>query len=769
MTKAVPPDSLDVARLDAAVVREIALIRASDGVDERSVKFYDDDVTGGACIAFDMETEALVESGGGHGILDVEPFLMLWPSWSDIGRRAPMVLSGRESFPQDIGHVTPLRDRPLVSLCLTRAGLQPIYDRWGIEGVLTRLRTWLRDAKTGGLMRDGWEPVLLSSSPREPIAGIFEAGKFQELAAARQSQGAGAATGVARIGGTDRSPYLILNDATPYAANDKDQNSSLFKAINGANDNVGGAKNVPWLFLWSNPASPIEKPIFGNWETEADVRQGLCAAGLENKFDAALGELLTKSGCKFQNFTGKRVVVIVVGIWRPQAVLPGIFGLSEDTKTARRLELKAYWMTAPYNGDFLGEQCKVLPVVADPASTPELLRFTSGTAAVAPIVLIGAGALGSAMGEHLLRAGVENILVVDNDRLRPHNLARHGGRIADLYDDKVLILQKIGRDVSVKSSVAGLVADVAGLDDEQLKAHFGDARLIVDASADERVRGRLAEFIPADGQQIVRTEIYNRGRLGVQFSTGVGNNPNLLDLYYLLCREALEHDDLADWLRAVHLGGADSEELLFGFGCASASTRMPGWVVAQHAAAFMPTITEGMDSRLVSGIGLNTLDENRRPTGWRWFDVPPMSVYVSNQAPGWAVGITPRVLEFIRKERTAALPNETGGYLYGGWDAALKRIVVVEATGLPPGSNASPTNLELGPAGQSKKEQRIRHRTLGRIELCGTWHSHPNGSARMSPRDRKTIAACRNVDALRGVPTLLLIAADGDEQVHLQA
>ena len=759
--------SMDTSLSDIpmAVVRECARIKASDGVVESSVVFNVGKACGAAGISFIIETETLVLESDGNGLLDEEPLLFRWNSVGEIGRSAPSVRSARGDFPRYMGHLNPVHEDMPASLCLARVGLQPIYDRWGIEGVMTRLRSWLRDAKTGDLMRDGWDPVPVPSDGPLKWA-FFDAKKFQELAATRREGGAGAATGVARIGNPDNGAFLVLNDASVFSADSPQYNSALYQEI----DRRGRGDHVPWLFLWSDALAPTTDPVFGDWRTLGELREGLRLGGMGDNLSTAVGHILT-GGCKCTNATGRRVLAVIVGIWRPRAILPNMFGLSEDG-VARCLELKAFWVDMPIAGNFLDDSGTVMPVAADPVPSPELLRWTSGTPSFAPVGLIGCGALGSAVGEHLLRSGVDDIRVVEHDLLRPHNLARHAGRTSDIYVPKGAVLERLAKDVAASAFAANIstfAEDVNSISDEILAENLKGARLIIDATADERVRGRLATFCGTDGRQIVRTEIYNRGHLGVQFVTGQRNNPDLLDLYYLLCREALEIDAVADWLHALHSGGADADELLFGFGCASLSTRMPGWVVSQHAAAFMPIIIKGLCNELASGIGLNVLDESFHPAGWRWLEAAPMDVFAPPTAPDWSVHVAPAVGQYLKAERTAALPNETGGYLYGGWDAALKRIVVVEATGLPPGSKPEPGALKLGPAGQSPAERRILHRTRGRLDICGTWHSHPDSNADMSSRDRKTIDDCRVDDVLRGVPTLLMVVAEGDIRVHLQA
>ena len=95
-------------------------------------------------------------------------------------------------------------------------------------------------------------------------------------------------------------------------------------------------------------------------------------------------------------------------------------------------------------------------------------------------------------------------------------------------------------------------------------------------------------------------------------------------------------------------------------------------------------------------------------------------------------------------------------------------ITVTTATTLPPESTATPTALQLGPAGATVEERRLVLKTRGRIYLCGSWHSHPNGSCSMSGRDYSTIMQHHARDAETLSPTLLVIAADGETRAHLK-
>jgi hypothetical protein len=741
----------------------MALMVRSAGVREQTVSLEIEVQAGTARISFVLQTETPVLPPVAD-IRPEEPLVFAYEDIEAIGVTAPtLVLSGRDDFPKDLGHLNPVGLGQPASLCLARTGLQPIYDRYGIEGVMVRLRTWMRDAMTGGLMVDGWEPVPFSVAM--PVrGGLLDPAAFQEIAT-KGGPRAGWTSGVAEITPPEQGDYLLLNPAE-VSALEPSHYSALAKAANDERD------SVPWVFLWSGVEKPITDPVFALWMTHKDMRDGLTGCGLLEPLESAIGAVLA-NGCHCKHSPGRRTLVVLIGLCRPVPLADNIFGLSNDP-VARSLEIKVYTLETTITGNLLADDTKLRAVVADPMPSPALFRWTTGSPLLAPAGLIGYGALGQAIADHLLRTGIEEMSAIDRDKMLAHNLARHGSDSHDLYRPKIDRLERSAIALTAaihRPRIRTFKDNAAKLSDGELAERLAGAHLIIDATADERVRGRLTKFNMHDRRQIVRIEIFHQGRLGVQFVTSASGNPSLFDLYYLLCREALTDDGITRWLYDEHVGlGADSDELLFGFGCSSRTTRLPNFVVAQHASAFMPTIVQGLTGETPPGIGLNQLGDDFRPLGWRWIDAPEFVQIKPASAPGWAIRLHPEVSAFLADERNKALPKETGGYLYGGWDAALKQITVVASTPLPPGSTASAASLTLGPAGRTPLALRLARRTRRRIGLCGTWHSHPGASAAMSGKDAATIGGFTSLDHQVGVPTLLVIvAAEGHIEVHLRA
>lgn len=746
--------------LPPAVRRELAVIAASAGVVDRSVEIVTE-ADGAVTIRFVLETERFVEKRP-SAILDREPVELRYSAFAAVGVEAPLVTSGRADFPRTLPHLNPvLPDQP-ASLCLARAGLQTIYDRYGVEGLLQRLRSWMRAAQAGSLSDDGWDPVPIPVRTQVRQAW-FDGARFQDLAVGAPA-GTSVLTGVARV--STVADYVVITDQ--IAAADKPaHNSALRKAVATARE---GARQVgiPWVLVWPANHEPNADAVFGTWTTYKELRDGLAAVGLAGPLEAAIGSVMA-NGCDCKHAPGRKTIVVIVGLWRPVPLGQGIFGLSADP-LARSLELKAFTLEATVSGEIIDDATPVRALIADPFPGPAVYRWVSGTPVMRPAAMIGYGALGSEIGDHLLRGGLEQLTTFDADRLAPHNPARHRALPDETYLTKAQIFENRAKNLSAfaPSRHKGIAENLVSLPDAEVAKRLEGSAVIIDATADERVRMRLTHLNSVLARQVIRTELLHSGRLGVEYVTTGSGNPDLFDLYNVLCHAALDDADIADWLSTEHLVGPDSAELVFGFGCSSLTTRLPGFVVAQHAAAFMPTIVRCLEGAAPAGIGINVLDAQFLPRGWRWLAVPSLVELSSETAPGWSIRLHPDVVRRLTEERGRKLPAETGGYLYGAWDLRLKRITVVVASDEPPGSNATADGIELGPSGQTEFEKRLNQATRGRIVVCGSWHSHPPAfSADLSPKDIKTMAAFRERDDPLGLPTLFVVSAEGEIAAHL--
>lgn len=230
-----------------ALHHEVRRIRRWPHIKDNSVSVVTDGLKR-LRIGFTIETERLLEARSSP-IQDWEPIRLVYHSVESVGLIAPFVWSARADFPRDIGHVNPTRlDQP-VSLCLARAGLQPVYDRYGADGIVDRLVDWLHDAKTGQLMKDGWEPVPMGEG-QAARGGYFDISYLQELAL-KYGAGIDWKCGMARLLADGVGGKVVFLTPALNLSNDQ-QVQRARKEIQGAPKEKLIAGYIPWVFVWSD-------------------------------------------------------------------------------------------------------------------------------------------------------------------------------------------------------------------------------------------------------------------------------------------------------------------------------------------------------------------------------------------------------------------------------------------------------------------------------------------------------------------------------------
>lgn len=749
-----PVDGEIVAEPDLSQLLEIARISQSAGVVASSIELRRLDE--GEILTFDIMTEPTVEEPAAD-VREVERIHFVYREGRAFGRTAPYnVLCDREDFPRKIGHLCSGEPGCRAAPCLALGGIQPIYERAGIEAIMTRLRDFLRDAKTGTLMMDGWEPVPFGVGQKLRM-GQIEPRVFQEHALANSR--AGSAVGVAiNFDDDERKQVSVFSQIL--------QPDDVIKAIGHHNGNLGGERHaIPWVFVWREPSAVERDPLFENWRTGGELLEGMRAIGVDAAFVSAILKLRNNDvdfRCHHPPLGGKAMVVII-GVWRPAPIMSAFFGYSDDP-AARSLELRAFLISQNLDKDILDAETRIETIVGDYPPRPSLMRWVAGVDPLPPVALLGHGALGSAIHDNLARSGMEDVLVWDKDRIHPHNLTRHSARTKDIYANKADQAKRFadalwhdgGQSAAVRDDIA-----TAGID--ELKART-EGRLVIDASADEQVRLRMDELRGSAHATIVRTEMFHQGRLGMTF-VSPPSGPTMSDMMLATIGLAPDDPDVAAWLNYEDRHPLGPDPLLYGFGCTSMTVHLPKHAVEQHASVACTAIFGDLSE---AGILLNPLDERLRPTGSRWVPMEAFTVLRPASADEWRIRVSPSAIAAIAAERTLALPAETGGYLYGSWDPTRRVITVIHASPLPPGSEATETRLELGKAGGTIAERRLTRLARGRVYLCGTWHSHPDGSAHMSGRDDRAMTAHAEKDAPDLRPTLMIIVAQDDVQAHLR-
>lgn len=107
-----------------------------------------------------------------------------------------------------------------------------------------------------------------------------------------------------------------------------------------------------------------------------------------------------------------------------------------------------------------------------------------------PVVLLGAGALGSLVAELLVRGGVHALTIIDDDKLEVGNLVRHTLCAEDLHEPKAQKLAERLAGANPHAHVRGIVARVPS---QVARKAIEEADVVIDCTAEDDVLQALGD------------------------------------------------------------------------------------------------------------------------------------------------------------------------------------------------------------------------------------------------------------------------------------
>lgn len=123
---------------------------------------------------------------------------------------------------------------------------------------------------------------------------------------------------------------------------------------------------------------------------------------------------------------------------------------------------------------------------------PNQIRSRNGTILTELIqkktVLIGAGAVGSAISEMLVRNGLDQLTIYDGDKVAAGNLVRHTLDLSDVSTNKAVALAKKLNRLSPWAKIKAVDSDIT----EELLPQLADFDLIIDCTASQAMLAELA-------------------------------------------------------------------------------------------------------------------------------------------------------------------------------------------------------------------------------------------------------------------------------------
>ncbi|MEN4838944.1 ThiF family adenylyltransferase, partial [Pantoea agglomerans] len=366
-------------------------------------------------------------------------------------------------------------------------------------------------------------------------------------------------------------------------------------------------------------------------------------------------------------------------------------------------------------------------------------------------VLVGVGALGSALADIWIREGWGSWTLVDPDLLMPHNLCRHTGFDGFLGWPKTEVVRKLAEYIYPHDPAPVAINKSILDDDDDIASALKDAGIIVDVSTTFEVPRSLA--LRDDTPRTVSL-----------FLTPSGSSSVMLieDEARLQRVDALE----GQYYRAILNSGWGAHHLehhygdrWVGGGCRDISVRMSNESIHVHAGILSRQLRQTV-LRKEARLCVWSSDEDSGAVNVHEIPVFPVITAMKGE---WTVKVDRGLINKLREIRMQALPNETGGTLLGVTDFKNRSIVLVDALPAPPDSVASQTHFVRGREGQEQALEKSRRLTAHVVDYVGEWHSHPQGyCARASSDDEKLIEILHTKMSAEGLPVVMVILSESD-------
>lgn len=424
----------------------------------------------------------------------------------------------------------------------------------------------------------------------------------------------------------------------------------------------------------------------------------------------------------------------------------------EANETKKEVEVEAFksWASnSPVEWCTVRENRPEIVVARDSNSPMEWWRGKK-------VVILGCGALGSAIGMMIVRAGIASVRLYDKSGVAPGLLVRQNFNHRQIGYTKCSATSVNLRFINPSIDIEDHYVDIIKILQENPNSIF-DADVVINATASVRVATSIEKIFvdmnltrpPIISMVVSHHAEYGLVTYAVNAVTGV-----VIDLdrrtKIALANMSKGQEFLNQfWPRSSEKAKlfqpepGCSDPTFVGsaadvFGLSASLLNIASRWLAETGAAYAhagvlraPHITQC--KQLQSGL-----------LEFAW----PSDQYMLDKRHSFQIRLAPNVPRDLKgwikaSERKFGRNVETGGLLFGQIDEFLKVIWISEISGPPPDSTASATGFMCGIKGTKELNDEKRHRSRGSVYFIGMWHTHPEGVAQPSITDLEAMTKLR--------------------------
>ena len=386
---------------------------------------------------------------------------------------------------------------------------------------------------------------------------------------------------------------------------------------------------------------------------------------------------------------------------------------------------------------------------------PEIVNRRDGGTLVAAlsgrrILLLGCGALGSAVAEMVLRSSAAKLHLVDYGIVKPGILVRQRYADSDIGSAKADALQARLQAIGLECVVT---ADRGNLANQALsRFDFNEWDLVIDATASVSVTHRIEEELEARSLPIPLVSMSvsaaaENGSVLVKMPQYSGGPQNIARQAKL---EAFAKDAGHSLVKAFWPERDTVKVFQPEPGCSAPTFIGSAADIDHHAAGLLNLGLSRIESLAPDAASLDLVaapwlraDDSKR---YRLSYTFKSYAHHGEQRHGYAVlrsdvAARDMAAELNRIARTRSSKVETGGLIFGEIDDAHRVIWVDSVSGPPSDSTASETQFLCGTAG-TKELNAFKSAASGKSSrFIGIWHTHPISRGRPSQDDLHAMLA----------------------------
>lgn len=347
------------------------------------------------------------------------------------------------------------------------------------------------------------------------------------------------------------------------------------------------------------------------------------------------------------------------------------------------------------------------------------------------VALLGCGAIGSHIGEYLIRAGVAKLCLVDNSSVNPGILVRQQFKHYQVGYAKQSGLAVQLLSINPKADIDHEFANLTKGWPESLP--LNDFDLVIDATASRRVASALqldfnaVEAIPP----ILRCAINGDASRGIATLKMPKSPFGPSDLVRQTKLTAFGNPELSDFSRSFWPQGQQEPGFQPEPGCSEPTFVGSAADTAFFASSFFNFAAHALNQEAedTASAFFTSAVRDHQALASRVVDLGKITP-VSEVFHGYRVLLSPNAQKTIQCEirsntRTSSMQDETGGLLLGEIDDSLRSITIDVATGAPPDSEKSPEGFLCGVEGTDRQCKYQASKSGGSTKFVGVWHTHP--------------------------------------------